>query len=120
MRQLLRLAIAAIVLGLPGVSRSFACPLMTTADAHEEPCSDCPDEGEESCPRSECLVICPYTVEKTAVWTGGNLASSVIPQVERSSALIVRSLPDPHLFLKSTPREFDSAPLYLVNRVLLI
>ena len=120
MTQLLRLAIAAIVLGLPGVSSSFACPLMTTSAAQQEPCPDCPVEEEESCPRSECLLICPYADEKTAVWTGGNLTSSVIPQVERSSALIVRSLPDPHLVQTSTPREVASAPLYLVNRVLLI
>ncbi len=120
MRLLLKLAVAVLLLSLPTVSSAFDCPLMTATAAHAEPCSDCPAEEEESCPLSDCLLICPYTVEKTAVWTGEKLTSSFIPQAERSSALIIRLFPDAHLFSMSAPRDFHSGPFYLINRALLI
>lgn len=120
MGLLLKLAVIAMLPGVPGVSSAFLCPLMTTSADHEEPCSDCPAQEEESCPLSDCLLICPYAVEKTAVWTGENVTSSFIPHAERSSALNIRWSPDAHPLLTSPPRDFDSGPLYLLNRVLLI
>jgi len=121
MRFLLTFAVAVILLGLPGVSVAFACPFMMTATAEETPCSHCPGEKEESCPRSACLHICPYSVEKTAVVAEEAIPPpAVLPEVARSSILIAPPLVDRSRILTPAARDSDAHPLYLLNRVLLI
>jgi hypothetical protein len=113
----MRLLLAAIALTVYGVTAgvAFACPFMTAAPSHEEPCSDCPKE--ESCPPEACLLLCPYTAEKTAAVKTDEDDVPVVPVV----AIAFRpSLAGVDVVRQAQTREFDSGALYLRNRVLLI
>src|SRR5215217_3444829 len=115
MRLLLTFAVAVLLLGLPGISTAFTCPLMRPAEVQNDSCSHCPnDKQEESCPASACLLICPYTVEKTAVVTGEGLTDTAIPLVELSRGLVHPPLLDAPVPVLPLTEEFDSGPLYLV------
>jgi hypothetical protein len=72
-------ALAVLLYGMTACGPAFACPRMSAAPGHEEPCSDCPKE--EKCPREACMLLCPYTVEKTAVVTPENHDVPVLPAV---------------------------------------
>lgn len=121
MRLLLTLTIAVVLLGLPGISSAFSCPPMTPAEVQNEPCSHCPDDKqEESCPVSACLLICPYTVEKSAVLGREGLTDTVMSPVQLSSGIVYPPLSDALVAVARFTRDFDLRPLYLLNRVLLI
>jgi hypothetical protein len=112
----MRLLLAAIALTVYGLTAgaAFACPFMTAAPSHEEPCSDCPKQ--ERCPPEACVLLCSYTVETTAIVTTDEHAP-LVPVV--APALQLPSLTLLHVPRAHT-REFDSSALYLRNRVLLI
>jgi hypothetical protein len=121
MRPLLALAIAVTLLGVPGTSNAFTCSLMPAADVQNEPCSHCPsDKQQESCPLSACVLICPYTVETTAVLAGEGLPDAHMLPVQLSSVLIHPPVSDTAIPVGGLTDSFDSGPLYLLNRVLLI
>ena len=120
MRALLTFTVAALLLGVPGISSAFSCPLMTPASVQTEPCSHCPAEKQQkSCPVSACILICPYTVEKTSDLTSEGLPNALRPPVQ-PSILVLPSFSDAHALSVALTREADSGPLYLFNRVLLI
>jgi len=114
----MRLLFAIIALSVYGISAGtvFACPFMTAAATHEEACSDCPKE--ESCPPEACILLCPYTVENTAVITSEDHHVPYVPVV--ASVFAASSLTRVHLLPRAHTREIDSSALYLRNRVLLI
>jgi hypothetical protein len=119
MRLLLTLAV--VLLGLPGISSAFTCPRMTPAEVHNESCSHCPnEEPEESCPVSECLLICPYTVEKTAVLNAEGLADAFTLSVQPYALLVPPPVPIAANHIAHLTGDFDAGQLYLINRVLLI
>jgi hypothetical protein len=120
MRSLLTFTVAVLLLGLPGISSAFSCPRMTPASVQTEPCSHCPtNKQQKSCPISACILICPYTVEKTSDLASDAPTNALIPPVQPST-LVLPSFPDAHAFSAALTREADSGPLYLFNRVLLI
>jgi hypothetical protein len=112
----MRLLFAAIALTVYGLTAgtAFACPFLMAA-THEEPCSDCPTE--ERCPPEACVLVCPYTVETTAIVTTDEHHAAFVPVV--APALQLPPLTRVHVPQAHT-REFDSGDLYLRNRVLLI
>ena len=117
MRFLLTLAV--VLLGLPGISSAFTCPLMTPVQSGS--CSHCPEEkSDKSCPASECLLICPYTVEKTAVLNAEGLTDTFTLSVQPDTLLVPPDVPDVSDHVARLTGDFDSRPLYLLNRVLLI
>ena len=121
MRFLLTFTVAVVLLGLPGISSAFSCPLMTPAEVQSEPCSHCPDDKQDgSCPVSACLLICPYTVEKSAVLASEGLTDTVMSRVQLSFGIVQPPLSDALVAVVRLTRDFDSRPLYLLNRVLLI
>lgn len=113
--RLLLAVIALTVYALIAAGTVFACPFMTAAQSHEEPCSDCPKE--ERCPPEVCVLICPYTVETTAVVTTEEHHAFAVPAA--APALQLPSVTRVHVPQAHT-RELDSGALYLRNRVLLI
>lgn len=122
MRALFTFTITALLFGLPGISSAFSCPLMTSADVQSESCSHCPADKQHrpnSCPVSACILICPYTVEKTSDLAIKVLTNALIPAVQPST-LIHPSFSEAHALSVALTREADSGPLYLFNRVLLI
>ena len=122
MRTLLTFTVAALLLGLPGISNAFSCPLMTPADVQAESCSHCPADKQQrpnSCPVSACILICPYTVERTYDLASEGLANALVPPV-KPFAFVHLSFSDEHSLSVALTREVDSGPLYLFNRVLLI
>ena len=120
MRFLLTFAVAVVLLGLPGVSGAFDCPLPMTAGAEEAPCSHCPDEKKESCPRSACPLICPYTVEKTAMLAAGGPPVAFVPDVDRNFVPITPVFAERAITSGLPARDSKVPPLYLLNRVFLI
>lgn len=122
MRILLTAAISVLLLGLPGMSAVFDCPLPATAS---ESCSHCDgetEEGEEkqSCPRSVCVLICPYTAQSAALLTSDNRTVTVLPVAALDSGLATPLVFDTARISTPTRRAFDAAPVYLVNRALLL
>ena len=120
LRVLLTLTIAVVLLGFPGISSAFSCPLMPSADVQNEPCSHCPaDKQQESCLASTCLLICPYTVERTYDLASEGLTDALVPPVQ-PYAYVHPSFSDALALSVALTREADSGPLYLFNCVLLI
>jgi hypothetical protein len=122
MRALLTFTVAALLLGLPGISSAFSCLLVTPADVQTDPCSHCPPDKQHrpnSCPVSACILICPYTVEKTFDLANEGMTNALIPPI-KPSTLVHPSLSDTHAFSVALTRAADSGPLYLFNCVLLI
>ena len=105
--------IARAVLGISAASTAFACPFMTAAPAHEGPCSECPKE--ESCPPETCLLLCPYTVETTAIVSIDEHHVGFLPAVV--STLQFPALTRVQVVRRAPTREIDSGALYLRNRV---
>jgi hypothetical protein len=121
MRYFLRCAVAAMVVSLPGVSSAFTCPLMPAAEARNEACSPCPEEKQqESCPRSACLLVCPYTLERTAVLNGEGLTVGFVLDAQFFSAVLRPRLSDARVQMAGAQEPFATPTLYLLNRVLLI
>lgn len=121
MRSVLTFAAAIMLLGLPGISNAFPCPLVIPAEVQNEPCSHCPGKKQqESCPVSECLLICPYTVEKAAVITNEGFTDAVVSAVQPFPAPVQPPMLGVGVGSAHLTRDFDSVPLYLLNRVLLI
>jgi hypothetical protein len=121
MRSLLTFTVAVVLLGLPGFSNAFTCPLMTSAEVQNEPCSHCSGEKpEDSCPVSQCLLICPYTAEKAAILIGEGLTGGFTLPAQLSTVLVHPHLADAAGSVTSLTKDFDSGRLYLLNRVLLI
>src|SRR5688572_11283624 len=121
MRLLLTFTVAVLLLGLPSISSAFTCPLMTSAEDQNQPCSHCPGEKpEESCPVSQALVICPYTVERAAVLTGEGLMAGFTLPAQLSTVFVHPRLAGAAASVASLTKDFDAGPLYLLNRVLLI
>ena len=108
--------LALLLYGMTAGGPAFACPLMSAAPAHEEPCSDCPKE--EKCPPEACMVLCPYTVEKTAVVTPESHDVPVLTAV--ALLLPIPSLTRKEAVRQAPTRELDSGELYLRNCVFLI
>jgi hypothetical protein len=122
MRGVVIFTTVAMLLGLPGTSSAFTWPLMLAASAQNNERSHCPGEKQhdDSCPHSACFLICPYTVEKTAVLNGEGVVLAFILEGQPSSALIRYPLSDASLLAMGPQYAPDSAALYLRNRVLLI
>ena len=115
------LTLAVVLLGLPGISSAFTCPLMIPAEVQGGSCSRCPEEKpENSCPASECLLICPYTVEKTAVLNAEGLTDTFTFSVQPDTLLLPPNVSDVVGHMAGLTGDFDSSPLYLLNRVFLI
>lgn len=120
MRLFLTLTITVLLLALPGVSSSFGCALMPTDSALEEPCSKCPVDKKQSCPDAGCVLLCPYTIERTASMMGGSVTDELVPQFEQGFGLILRMAPEPSRFVSILPSGSDPGSLYLINCVFLI
>ena len=119
MRLLLTLAV--VLLGLPGISNAFTCPLMTPAEVQSGSCSHCSEEKpQNSCPASECLLIGPYTVENTAVLNAEGLTDTFTLPVQPDTLLLPPDVSDVVGHMARRTGDFDSPPLYLLNCVLLI
>ena|SRR5687767_1423379 len=115
------LALSLVLFCLPRISASFTCPSMTEAGVQEKPCSDCPDgETHDSCARSACLLICPYTIEQTAGLMRHNATHPFTPEVEQSAVFVVPSLADSPRLLSAAARVSAAGTLYILNRALLI
>jgi hypothetical protein len=114
--RLLLAVIAFTVYGLTAAGTAFACPFMTAAATHEEPCSDCPKE--ERYPPEACFLICPYTTEKTALTTADEhqipLVLVAAPTFQIPALTRIHGVPRAHTV------DVDLVALYLRNRVLLI
>ena len=116
MMRVLVAVIAIAVLGLTATGTAFACPFMTAPPPHEEPCSECPKQ--ESCPPEACLLLCPYTVERTAIVSIDEHYVPFLPAVV--STLHFPALTRVQVVRRAPTRELGSGELYLRNCVFLI
>jgi hypothetical protein len=115
----LAVIIAVTILGLPGIGSAFTCPLVKTVQASEKHCVNCPGEKDAPCPApaSDCLLLCPYTAERTAVTSRESFDRPVNTGLDRDLSVILPLAGRP-AFASPFPLNVHSAPLFLLNRVL--
>jgi hypothetical protein len=113
----LAVIVAVTMLGLPGIGSAFTCPLVKTVEAPEKHCENCPRQKDEPCPPPDCLLVCPYTLEITAVSSRESLDRSVNIGLDPGLSVILPFVWWP-AFSSSPRANFHTAPLYLLYRVL--
>lgn len=117
MKMLRVFTVFAFLLGLPGISSALGCPMGKV----QKSCTHCPGEKVQSCPRTACVVVCPYAAEKTAE-LGANrpTTETCVLAVNSSPAPSVSAPADGELEQFSTTNGAVHGPLYILNRVLLL
>lgn len=95
----------------------MGCPMADVKSA----CTHCPGGEGQSCPRTDCALICPYAVEHDAdVRTSRLGAEDFVLAADSPSGNGMPLLSDENLAPREALSGIDRSPLYIRNRVLLL